>query len=230
MHDSHGLVQQILKTLGEVNHGRPFYPEGIAQSPSSSAVLFLLGQYPCRPGSASETCVVLNKRSQKVRQPGDLCFPGGSPVPRIDAVFARLLLLPGFPLARWRVQTGHSRSQSVHRLAELLATCLRESFEEMRLIPLGVRFLGPLPPNRLIMFNQTIHPMVGWVQYQKHFRLNGEVEKLVHIPINTLLNPDNYAFFQLTYPSDLSSGIDGTKREFPCFVHMVPFWQKNCGA
>lgn len=190
-----------------------------ASRPVSSAVLFLLGEPPPASGASTSPCLILNKRSQQIRQPGDLCFPGGNPIPRIDAVFARLLRLPGFPFGRWRAQIKHNPSQSVHGLTHLLATCLRESFEEMGLIPLGVRFLGPLPCQHLAMFNRTIYPMVGWTQYQKRFRLNSEVEKLVYIPIENLLNPDNYAFFQVGCPAELPTGINAGKREFPCFVH-----------
>ena len=189
---------------------------GSTNPTASSSVLFLIGEPRALSGTPS---LILNKRSQQVRQPGDLCFPGGGPAPRIDAVFAKLLSLPGAPFSRWRSKTGCHPPQKLHRLAQLLATSLRESFEEMRLIPLYVRFLGPLPPQRLIMFNRIIYPMVGWVTYQKHFRLNGEVEKIVPVPIQALLNPDNYASFQLTYPSGLPAGIDTKRREFPCFVH-----------
>ncbi len=187
--------------------------------PASSSVLFLIGEPRAVNGLSNTPCLILNKRSRKIRQPGDLCFPGGGPAPRIDAALAKLLLFPGLPLARWRSRTDYHQPENIRRLAQLLATSLRESFEEMRLIPLDVRFLGPLPPQRLIMFARTIYPMVGWVQHQKHFRLNGEVEKLVYISIQALLNQENYASFQLTYPSILPPGIDKTRREFPCFVH-----------
>ena len=183
---------------------------------ASSSVLFLIGEPQALKGAPA---LILNKRSMQVQQPGDLCFPGGGPAPWKDAAFARLMSLPGFPLFRWRSQTRCNQPEKVHRLAQLLATCLRESFEEMRLIPLGVRFLGPLPRQRLIMFDRTIYPMVGWVTYQKHFRLNGEVEKLVPIPIHALLNPNNYASFKLTYPIGLPSNIDKKRMAFPCFVH-----------
>lgn len=183
---------------------------------ASSSVLFLIGEPLALNGTPS---LILNKRSRQVRQPGDLCFPGGGPAPRMDAAVAKLLSLPGSPLSRWRSKAGCHPPQKIRRLAQLLATSLRESFEEMRLIPLCVRFLGPLPPQRLIMFNRIIYPMVGWVTCQKHFRLNGEVEKIVPVPIRALLNPDNYASFQLTYPSGLPPGFDKTRREFPCFVH-----------
>jgi 8-oxo-dGTP pyrophosphatase MutT (NUDIX family) len=152
-------------------------------SPTASSVLFLISE-PCSFGKHSKTpWLVLNKRSRQVSQPGDLCFPGGGPSPRVDTMLAKSLSLPGFPFSRWRSRVGYPFSKNSHLLAQLLATCLRESFEEMRLIPLAVKFLGPLPSQRLVMFDRVIYPMVGWVKYQKYFRLNGEVESLGHIPI-----------------------------------------------
>ncbi len=184
-------------------------------SPTASAVLFLIGE--SRPSGSP--WLILNKRSQQVRQPGDLCFPGGGPSPRVDTVLARLLSLPGFPFSRWQARVGYRFPGKSNLMAQLLATCLRESFEEMRLIPLGVRFLGPLPPRRLVLFDRIIYPMVGWVKYQKYFRINGEVEKLIYIPIKKLLNPDNYACFRIRYPSGLSVNMDQKKQVLPCFVH-----------
>ena len=40
----------------------------------------------------------------------------------------------------------------------LFAASIRESFEEMGLNPFGVQFLGPLPPQRLVMFHREIFP------------------------------------------------------------------------
>lgn len=212
LENSSRLLTHIIEVLGQnisaINGNH-------VDSPTSSSVLFLISE----PRPSDLPWLILNKRSQQVRQPGDLCFPGGGPSPRMDTVLARLLSLPGFPFARWQSRAGHRFSKNRNLLSQLLATCLRESFEEMRLIPLGVQFLGPLPPQRLVMFNRVIYPMVGWVKCQKYFRLNGEVERLVHIPIEKLLNPDNYAYFRITYPSDLSVDIDQKRRELPCFVH-----------
>ena len=219
LHDTHGLLHHILKTLGEMNHGRPFYPGGIVQSSSSSAVLFLLGQYPSKAGDSSRICVVFNKRSQKVRQPGDLCFPGGRIASRLDSSLARLLTLPLFPLegwsywSLWRAQSP----QEARRLALLLATSLRESLEEMRLNPLGVKFLGPLPSEELVMFGRILYPLVGWITRQKHFFPNWEVEKIIHVPLQDLLKPENYARYRLRFLGQDEG--KGTTQDFPAFVH-----------
>ncbi|OQX24566.1 MAG: hypothetical protein BWK80_20125 [Desulfobacteraceae bacterium IS3] len=124
-----------------------------------SAVLLLLGPHS-EKATVSESCVILNKRSRKVRQPGDLCCPGGSMMPLVDPALARLLTLPGFPLTRWEGWRSwrDRHPDKARQMAIFLATGLRECFEEMRLNPLGVRFLGPLPSQHLRMFRRVIYP------------------------------------------------------------------------
>lgn len=99
--------------------------------------------------------------------------------PGVDAVLARLLHLPLAPLARWPHWRHWQRRcpAEAHQLALRLATGVRESLEEMRLNPFGIRFLGPLPPQRLVMFRRVIYPMAGWVPHQHRFFPNWEVEK-----------------------------------------------------
>ncbi|MBW1774198.1 MAG: CoA pyrophosphatase [Deltaproteobacteria bacterium] len=219
LHEPHGLHHHILKTLGEMDHGTPFYPEGISQSSSSSAVLFLLGRYPSRAGDSSRTCVVFNKRSQKVRQPGDLCFPGGRIATRLDSTLARLLPLPLLPLQGWSYWSlwRAQRPREARRLALLLATSLRESLEEMRLNPLGVKFLGPLPSEELVMFGRILYPLVGWITRQKHFFPNWEVEKIIYVPLQDLLKPENYARYRLRFLGQDKG--EGATQDFPAFVY-----------
>jgi hypothetical protein len=106
-------------------------------------------------------------------------------------------------------------------LSTLFATALRESWEEMRLNPLGVRFLGPLPSQCLIVFRRVIHPMVAWISRQKHFTLNWEVEKIVSIPLRSLLDPANYAIYRLDVPPRLGWRLPGSDHEFPCLLYTV---------
>lgn len=193
-----------------------------ALTAQASAVLFLLGS-TCLPagGANAEPCLILNKRSAKVRQPGDLCCPGGSIAPRIDALLAGLLRLPGSPLARWehwpRWRKAYPRQS--RQLALLLATGLRESVEEMRLNPLGVKFLGPLPPENLVMFQRTIYPLVCWVSSQRRFFPNWEVERIVSIPIRDLLDPGRYIRYRLRIDVPAATTTAGGVRDFACFLH-----------
>ncbi len=99
----------------------------------------------------------------------------------------------------------------------LLATSLRESMEEMRLNPLGITFLGPLPPQRLAMFRRVIYPMVGWIGWQRRFFPNWEVEKIVSIPLRSLLKESHYACYRLQMVSNHMT--EDEVRDFPCFVH-----------
>lgn len=213
MEDSQTLIRHITQVLYENNKNWSRIPEPSASS-TPSAVLLLLGK-KCE--ISAEPCLILNKRSQNVRQPGDLCCPGGSVSPVFDSWFAKLLSLPGFPIWQWKYWQKWRR-QSPHQAKNFslfFATSLRESFEEMRLNPFGVTCLGPLPPQRLVIFKRIIYPMAGWISHQKRFFPNWEVERIVYIPLRYLLIPDNYARYQITFSSEFNRGV----QEFPCFVY-----------
>ncbi len=181
-----------------------------------SAVLFLLG-----PGTDGKPVLILNKRSRLVRQPGDLCCPGGGVQPVLDNLLARWLRLPAPPLSRWPkgFWWRRYREKDWIKLALLLAAALREGFEEMRLNPLGVRFLGPMAAQRLVMFRRTIYPLVGWVPRQRLFFPNWEVEKIVHIPLASLFESGNYACCRISLQDTMTGGPDIPYGDMPCFVH-----------
>jgi hypothetical protein len=190
---------------------------------SPSAVLLLLGltqQYDI--GVNPAPCIILNKRSQSIRQAGDLCCPGGSISKPLDLLLQKFLRLPGFPLFRSHYNTD--RSSRVYRDMELyLATSLRESFEEMRLNPFSIKFLGPLPPQNLRVFQNIIYPMVGWIEGNQRFKINHEVEKVVFIPLRELFDPANYARYELRYPPPSKNKDKLETQHFPCFL----FAQEN---
>jgi len=187
----------------------------------SSAVLFLLGMHRFPERAHREPCLIFNERSQQVRQPGDLCFPGGGIMPCFDPILARLLNLPGSPLYRWPKWSAWRRDypRAARRMALCLATGLRESFEEMRLNPLGITFLGPLPPEQLVMFPHVIFPVVGWLGRQKAFRPNWEVSKIVRMPLRDFFNPGNYALFRPTYEG---TSLDVTRHNGSDFISFTP--------
>jgi hypothetical protein len=210
------LIEHITRRLCEQNNRNPLFPSDGVDWQSASAVLFLLGRHPQQGRLSGEPCLILNKRSKKVRQPGDLCCPGGRVSPRLDAGLATFLKLPIFHLARW-LHWPHwhkTRPRDAKRLRILLATGVRESIEEMRLNPIGLRFLGPLPAQQLVMFQRVIYPMVIWISGQKRFFPNWEVEKIIYIPLRDLLNPERYARYRLRFgdqPGNTPANI------FPCF-------------
>ena len=219
-----GLTDHISRTLGERIEPENYFATREIEWPVSAGVIMLLGDRPGRQGRGAEPCVVLNKRSLKVRQPGDLCFPGGSMAPLVDPYLARIFSLPFNSLGRWPYwrkwrQTHRSPARS---LSILWATGLRESLEEMRLNPWGVRFLGPLPPQSLVMFKRTIYPMVGWIKRQKQFFPNWEVEKVVHLPLKDLLNPTYYGRYRLQFEDHPGRGPFAPIRSYPCFRLPAP--------
>ncbi|MFC1896017.1 hypothetical protein ACFL0Q_05090 [Thermodesulfobacteriota bacterium] len=142
----------------------------------------------------------------------------------MDAYIAKLLSLPMLPLARWPLWPywRTHRPEEAPKLAFLLATCLRESLEEMRLNPLSVRFLGPMPPQSLRLFQRSIYPMVGWVTWQRRFVPNWEVEKIVHFPLGDLLDPTHYARYKLNLGPTVEKRLLPSEEEFPCFVGRTP--------
>ncbi|MBN2126532.1 MAG: CoA pyrophosphatase [Deltaproteobacteria bacterium] len=215
------LARRITEAVNERNPKGCLIPRRISKSVSASAVLFLLASRRTGPSGAGEPCVLLNKRSGRVRQPGDLCFPGGRISPRLDALLARVLRWPFFPLERWPYWTEwrRLRPREGRRLALLLATSMRESFEEMRLNPLGVRFLGPMPSQNLPMFGRVLYPMVGWIDRQRRFFPNWEVEKVVCIPLRELLDPERYACYRLHFDARPGDPRRGRIQDFPCFRH-----------
>jgi len=179
-----------------------------------SSVLLPLGEFCPEPGAEPEACVILNKRSRRVKQPGDLCCPGGGVDPWIDPLLALLGRFNGNTRCPW----SQSMDRTLRRqLKTYWATCIRESWEEMRLNPFRVRFLGVLPPQRLTLFKRIIYPFVGWVQGQAEFRPNWEVEKIVPLPIKRLLEPGGYLRCRLIYSRAVREKLRRPAEDLPCF-------------
>jgi 8-oxo-dGTP pyrophosphatase MutT (NUDIX family) len=164
---------------------------------------------------------LLSKRSKNVQQPGDLCAPGGGIHPLLDSLSGKLLRFgllpgtrgPGFALAK-------RRGKSIHeKILFLLGNALRESWEELRLSPFNVEFLGPLPTYRLRHRTWIIFPMVGRVKHCWKPKLSWEVEKIVSIPLETFFHPTNYAVYSLEVAENLITQGIPSPWEFPCFVH-----------
>lgn len=216
------LKRHVIKVLEKRNRKESFLPDIKDNSLLASSVLFLLGMYDVN-GNRPEPCLILNKRSVRVKQSGDLCCPGGSMSLKIDRTMGKVLRFPFSPLVRWPYwqRWKIKRPKEAHWLNLLLATSLRESFEEMRLNPLMVNFLGPLPSQRLRMFKREIFPMTGWVTCQKRFFPNWEVEKIVCIPLRAFLNRTAYARYRIFYPCRLKRKFKRKFDEFPCFIHQT---------
>lgn len=75
----------------------------------------------------------------------------------------------------------------------LLATALRESFEEIGLKEKDVEVLGKLEPVTTVSTNYTICPFVAVIPYPYAFALNPEeVEEVIEVPLSFLLDPANF--------------------------------------
>jgi hypothetical protein len=213
------LISRIVRVLHERSDAAGIYSDNELNPQTSAGVLFLLGPRHNNTHQSDEPCLILNKRSMKVRQPGDLCFPGGSITPRLDPLLAKLFSLPTTSLGRWPywLQWKHDHPAEADLLALLWATGLRESLEEMRLNPFGAKFLGPLPPQNLTMFQRKIYPVVAWIPRQKRFFPNWEVEKIMYIPLRKLLDPANYRCYRLTLKLPGNGEALKSSRDYPCF-------------
>jgi 8-oxo-dGTP pyrophosphatase MutT (NUDIX family) len=209
-----GLTARISEALYAEASKVSLFGAAASDLPATSAVLLLLGGW-----GPNDVCLILNKRSARVRQPGDLCCPGGSVSPRFDFWAARVLGLPGGPLARWPYWRPWRRHRPLEArwLALYCATALREAYEEMRLNPFRVRFLGPLPQQRLVLFSRLIYPLAAWIPHQPRFKPNWEVERIVYIPLRSLMNPESYIRYRLTMAGSVDSAGPERVREVPGF-------------
>ena len=219
LNDKTALIRHIIRVLHERADAKKVFTDSELDRQTGAGVLLLLGAGINKKSKSGEPCLILNKRSLKVRQPGDLCFPGGSITPRLDAPLAKLFSLPFTSLGRWQYWSQWKRAhpQAARLLALLWATGLRESLEEMRLNPFGAKFLGPMPPQNLVMFQRKIYPMVSWIQRQKRFFPNWEVEKILYIPLRELLDPANYSRYRLRMKFPANAEPSNLTRDYPCF-------------
>ena len=168
-----------------------------------------------------EYVFLLNKRSKQVLQPGDLCAPGGGIHLFLDSFTQKILqfrLLPG--VGGPGLKLAKKRGKEVYdKILFLLGNALRESWEELRLSPFNVEFLGPLPTYSLSSRRWIIFPLVGRVKRSWQPKLSWEVEKIVPIPLAAFLNPQNYAIYSLEVPEKLVAQGIPSPWEFPCLVH-----------
>jgi len=165
--------------------------------------------------------LLLSKRSKNVQQPGDLCAPGGGIHPLLDSLSGKLLrfgLVPG--IRGLGLALAKSRGKTIYeQILFLLANALRESWEELRLSPFNVEFLGPLPTYRLHHRSWVIFPMVGRVKHGWKPKLSWEVEKVISIPLEEFFRPTSYGVCSMEVPKNLIVQGIPNPWEFPCFIH-----------
>lgn len=214
----HELVPHIISQLNGNRIAADWKQAEVNDDIKGSAVLFLITQKQTTPSTPPEPCLLLNKRSRMVLQPGDLCCPGGG-VQGSDKILSRFLRLPFSPLAKWSQwpQWHAEHRQIARRMAVLLSTGLREAWEEMHLNPFKVSFLGPLRVQQLVLFKRQIFPLAAWMTSAQRLKPNWEVERIVYVPLRQLLEPCNYGRYRLTFKT--AGGEIQRKEDFPCFIH-----------
>lgn len=163
----------------------------------------------------------LSKRSRKVQQAGDLCAPGGGIHPFLDALFGRILR---FGLLPWvggpGLEKSKLRGKAIHgKILLFLGNALRESWEELRLSPFNIEFLGALPTHGFHSRRWIIFPLVGRVKRIWRPKLSWEVEKIVSIPLSFFFQPTNYAVYSLQVPKELIAPEIPNPWEFPCLIY-----------
>jgi len=230
LRDSEGFRKRVLEALSRepVEFAEPFNRIARRKKPgegfSGGGVLlplFFREEMPSLPKSPGEYVFLLNKRSSRVVQPGDLCAPGGGIHPFWDSLAQKLLRLgllpgvggPGLELAR------RDGKESYEKILFLLGNALRESWEELRLSPCNVEFLGPLPSYQLTSRSWIIFPLVGRVKHSWKPKLSWEVEKIVALPLSAFFDPRNYALYSLEVPEKLLARGIPSPWEFPCLIH-----------
>jgi 8-oxo-dGTP pyrophosphatase MutT (NUDIX family) len=230
LNDQEGFRQHVIDALARAHLDFLEQVEFIAKQRSSpepwdeAGVLLLL--YFAEDKSSGENgpgryVFLLNKRSMRVQQGGDLCAPGGGIHPFLDRLSQKILQFGLLPLARGPgFERAKQRGKVVYqKILLFLANALRETWEEIHLNPFNVEFLGPLATYRLKVRRWVIFPIVGRIKKAWKPRLSWEVEKIVSIPLEAFFLPENYALYSLEVPENLISQGVPNPWEFPCLVY-----------
>lgn len=225
--DKKEIIDRIIERLGHIPIDYEERIEFIRRGEKTAdhwlaAGVILLLHY--REDSEREGGFVLQliKRSSIVPQPGDLSCPGGMLHQSADHLLSHLIfpgispILQGRPLSYARARS----SKTYDSICLFLTNALREAWEEVRINPFNIHFLGPLPTRELYVFSRIIFPVVGLVKRPWTFRPNREVERIVEIPLMTLFNGENYGTLTVEIESHLPFRRQVEPvRNFPCFLH-----------
>ncbi len=199
--------------------------QGNSHAPWESAGVllpfFFLPKTELKKDPSGEYVVLLNKRSKRVQQGGDLCAPGGGIHPILDRISQQILRIGLFPWARGPAfKRGKERGDAIYgKILFFLGNALRESWEEIRLSPFNVEFLGPLPSYRLQSRRWIIFPLAGRVKRLWQPRLSPEVDKIIPFPLSIFFQPESHALYTLEVPEELIAQGIPNPWEFPCVVY-----------
>jgi len=188
---------------------------GAGQEPSSASAVLVALEFD---REKREHVLILNKRSDRVQQAGDLCCPGGRLDFGRDRRLARLmawrmaLLSPHRGLLRG---SRHERREGKGMVRFVLAGALRECWEEMGLRPWKVEYLGILPAQQLQRRPRIIFPVVGRIRGRWQERPNWEVGKILRLPVGAFFKPESYVIHRLNLPRSVRDKFGVDRWEVP---------------
>ena len=225
-----GIIDLIVERLGHVPID---YEErvdfirgknGTADRWLAAGVILLLQQ---RKGAGQESEFVLQliKRSSIVPQPGDISCPGGMLHPVADRLLRHLISSGLTPIIQGKARSlvRARGAKTLDHITLFLTNALREAWEEVRVNPLNIRFLGALPSRELYVFSRIIFPVVGLVRRDWTFQPNREVERIVEIPLKAFFEKENYGTLtvEVETPLPFRQHVEQI-RDFPCFLFTPP--------
>ncbi len=230
LYDSEGFRKLVIESLAQAPLDYLEQLEFIKQQRNSPTPwesagvlipLFFLRKTKPKKDSSGEYVVLLSKRSQRIQQGGDLCAPGGGAHPVLDGITQKILRIGIFPWAKGSAfRRGQERGEATYKkILFFLGNALRESWEEIRLSPFNVEFLGPLPSYRLQSRGWVIFPLVGRVKHPWQPKLSSEVDKIIPFPLSIFFQPKRQALYSLEVPEELITQGIPNPWEFPCVVY-----------
>ena len=189
--------------------------------------MVLGGPPPWADLSAEELVVDLGRLPERLAALGEpQVIDGPVPVasPRQSAVLAPLYEGDEGPTVVLTRRAAHLRNhrgevsfpggrQEDHD-PDLMTTALREAQEEIRLDPASVEVIGRLDRLSTFVSRSEIHPFVGVLPGPPNDLVPdpGEVERILHVPLAELLDPDAFHEERWTFPG-------GTNR--PLFFYEI---------
>jgi 8-oxo-dGTP pyrophosphatase MutT (NUDIX family) len=228
--DKKGVIERIVEHLGRAPIDYKERVEFIRSKNGSAdrwlaAGVILLLHYHEGTGHEGGFVLQLIKRSSVVPQPGDISCPGGMLHPVADRLLRHLISSGLTPIMQGKARSL-ARAKGVKTLEHIslfLTNALREAWEEIRVNPLNVQFLGALPSRELYVFSRIIFPVVGLVMRDWTFQPNREVERVIEIPLKALFDRDRYGTLTVEIESTLPFRHEVEPvRNFPCFLYTPP--------
>jgi len=213
--DAPSFISSVTRSLG--TYALDFYEKKVFIDHQKQNHLDYLSAGVCMPFyfHSGEFHVQLIKRSSKVSQPGDLSFPGGMLSPLQDNLLKHLISFGIIPVLRGNAGLRlRERDRKTRRLMILfLASAIREAWEEVRLNPFDVIYLGSLPAYTLKIFQRIIFPSVCFITRKPRFQMSDEVDRLLHIPLSVFFNDLHYHRLLVEIPH-----LSNRKEEFPSLL------------